>query len=387
MTTNTTFWNLITNYKISIPLIQRDYAYGRVHVEEKRDKFLNIIHEHLTNNKNLHLDFVYGQVDGDTFCPIVGQQRLTTLFLIHWYFSLKENIEIENRKILDRFVYETRISCREFCHDIVHKEIEIPPHTLKRRLSDTIKNKFWYRNTWDNDPTIQSMLVMIDSIHQKFKNSEGRSIWDCLTEGNIISFELLDMGNKGYNLTDQLYIKLNARGKQLTHFENFKSKFIQFAEKHYKGKNILHPVKGEVSYASYFAHKIEKEWTNLFWAFREDNITIDDVFSNYLEFITQLLYFKINKEAKAEDFTNSFSQYVQIYSDEEYLLFLFNSLDKLHELSLNSEGKVDKEILNQFYTSITNKKTPFWNTQLDIPTKVRLFENLSNTVRKELECF
>ena len=329
MTTNTTFWNLITNYKISIPLIQRDYAYGRVHVEEKRDKFLNIIHEHLTNNKNLHLDFVYGQVDGDTFCPIVGQQRLTTLFLIHWYFSLKENIEIENRKILDRFVYETRISCREFCHDI----------------------------------------------------------WDCLTEGNIISFELLDMGNKGYNLTDQLYIKLNARGKQLTHFENFKSKFIQFAEKHYKGKNILHPVKGEVSYASYFAHKIEKEWTNLFWAFREDNITIDDVFSNYLEFITQLLYFKINKEAKAEDFTNSFSQYVQIYSDEEYLLFLFNSLDKLHELSLNSEGKVDKEILNQFYTSITNKKTPFWNTQLDIPTKERLFENLSNTVRKELECF
>lgn len=69
---NTTFWNLINSYKISIPIIQRDYAQGREEEFEKREKFLNAIFKHLNNKEKLHLDFVYGRVKDNTFTPLTG---------------------------------------------------------------------------------------------------------------------------------------------------------------------------------------------------------------------------------------------------------------------------------------------------------------------------
>lgn len=354
MITKTTFWNLITNYKISIPLVQRDYAFGRVHEAGKRDKLLNSIHKHLGSNKSLHLDFVYGRIEGDTFFPIDGQQKLTTLFLLHWYSSLKEDIHIDDRMILDRFVYDLRISSRDFCHALVHEGLEIPTGTHSDGLAHAIRNKYWYRNFWDNDSTIQAMLVMIDAIHQKFNNIKSRSLWDYLTQDDLISFDLLDLGEKGYVLTDHLYIKMNSRGKQLTPFEIFKANFILLLERQYKGKRELSSFKGEVSYSDYFSYKIEKEWTDLFWAFQDDNKNIDDHFSNYFKFITQLLYSKKNKDANANDFTNSFAQYIQVYSYEENLLFLFDSLNELHKLVIQ-QGLVDKDSIDNFINSIKNK--------------------------------
>ena len=77
--------------KISIPIIQRDYAQGRKDAATIRDKFLHEIFNRLDNDENLFLDFVYGNIEGDKFIPIDGQQRLTTLFLLHLYFVKKED--------------------------------------------------------------------------------------------------------------------------------------------------------------------------------------------------------------------------------------------------------------------------------------------------------
>lgn len=354
MKSKTTFWELITKYKISIPIIQRDYVYGREHEAEKRNKFVNKIHEHITNNKSLHLDFIFGQVEFDTFSPIDGQEKLTTLFLLHWYFSLKKDIPIDERKVLDKFVYDTRISSRKFCYALIHEEVEMPSHQNKDALADAIRNRFWYKRAWDNDPTIQSMLVMIDTIHQKFNDIKEVSLWDYLTEESIISFDLLNLSKKGYKLTDELYIKMNARGKQLTSFENFKANFIQFLGNQYKGQKRLHPIMGEVSYVDYFSYKIEKEWTDLFWAFREGKHTIDDNFSAYLQFITQLLYVKEDKKSKTKNFTNNLAQYIEVYSNEENLMFLFDSLNSLFELVIYQQ-KMDKESIDNFIDSITEE--------------------------------
>lgn len=376
-TNNTTFWDLLESKKISIPIIQRDYAQGRIEEIEKREKFLNTIFNHLNNEEQLHLDFVYGRAKENTFYPIDGQQRLTTLFLLHWYFALRENVDAEKKVRLSKFVYDTRISSREFCKSLISEKIEIPVSTDDDCFIIYIKNKNWFRNVWNNDPTIKAMLVMIQAIHIKFHSFKSKNVFERLTKDKSISFELLDLGKKGFELTDELYIKMNARGKQLTPFENFKANFIQFIENKFKGKNLKHPIKGEISYSGYFSYKIEKEWTDLFWTFRGDKKTIDDVFSNYFEFITQMFYFIKYKNAKAEEFKNSFAQYEDVFSEEKNLLFLFDSLDKLYEI-LNSSGNIIHQNVNDLFNTITNSCCFFWNSNNEYSLFEKIILNSKN---------
>ena len=81
--------------QVRIPIIQRDYAQGRPAAEEVREEFLGALEEALRKPADdptlpLNLDFVYGSVEGVSetrFLPLDGQQRLTTLFLLHWYLA------------------------------------------------------------------------------------------------------------------------------------------------------------------------------------------------------------------------------------------------------------------------------------------------------------
>ena len=80
--------------KIAIPIIQRDYAQGRIDpdVNRVRSRFLYSLYNAITGDP-VTLDFVYGDIDEKgTMTPLDGQQRLTTLFLLHWYAAKKENI-------------------------------------------------------------------------------------------------------------------------------------------------------------------------------------------------------------------------------------------------------------------------------------------------------
>ena len=87
-----TFWSFIQKNKIEIPIIQRDYAQGRLGKEYLRQGFLTNLKEALDeedDEKELKLDFVYGSVENGKLQPLDGQQRLTTLWLLHWYIALR----------------------------------------------------------------------------------------------------------------------------------------------------------------------------------------------------------------------------------------------------------------------------------------------------------
>jgi hypothetical protein len=83
---------------VEIPIIQRDYVQGRESESEIRTEFLKALYSALSKPKGdlslpLDLDFVYGSVEGtekQVFGPLDGQQRLTTLFLLHWYLAWKD---------------------------------------------------------------------------------------------------------------------------------------------------------------------------------------------------------------------------------------------------------------------------------------------------------
>ena len=84
---------------IEIPIIQRDYAQGRLSkdVSRIRKQFINSLYNAITGKSEpIKLDFVYGNVTNSILIPLDGQQRLTTLFLLHWYIAKHEKIhEVE----------------------------------------------------------------------------------------------------------------------------------------------------------------------------------------------------------------------------------------------------------------------------------------------------
>lgn len=303
-----TFFQLIQEYHIQIPIIQRDYAQGRVNAHEIRESFLDALLTYLEENKkHRDLDFVYGNQaaevvdDEKKFIPLDGQQRLTTLFLLHWYLAIKDGEIDELRKHLvfnkqgenpkSKFSYETRTSSKEFCDSLLLADVDLekllkPDEGKNNSLSKTIKDSSWYFLLWETDPTIQSMLIMLDDIHSKFKNT-SRFFQRLISIDNpVITFQFLDL--KEFNLTDDLYIKMNARGIPLSPYENFKAKFEQhlkksdFNAKHsytltFDGKH------NQVDVKKYFSHKIDTDWANLFWNHTfEDKKKFDKLIMNFI---------------------------------------------------------------------------------------------------------
>lgn len=267
--------------KIIIPIIQRDYAQGRkgVEITRIRNRFLEALYRAVIE-KPITLDFVYGDIDNEgNMTPLDGQQRLTTLFLLHWYAAKKQGIPEEEYSFLKRFSYETRYSARYFCTDLV----KYTP-AFKTTISKEIINQAWFPLDWENDPTISSMLIMLDAIDNKFKSVAD--LWDRLKEKSITFYfrPIKDMGQ-----TDDLYIKMNSRGKPLTLFEHFKAELER--ELRCMDEELANRIIG----------KIDRNWTDLLWEYRnggsgssEDNI-IDDEFLRYFKFICDVICYHQNE--------------------------------------------------------------------------------------------
>ncbi|MDV3585111.1 hypothetical protein CMU68_07870 [Elizabethkingia anophelis] len=352
-----TFRELISMHKIEIPIIQRDYAQGREGKADIRTNFLNALLE-VVDGKKLELDFVYGSVKKDkegntTLQPLDGQQRLTTLFLLHWFVATKENkLDDELKKLLTKFTYETRTSSREFCNDLINKGIdfdnllETDYHDKEKikpknnELSKTIIDSSWFFLSWKRDPTIKSMLRMLDAIQQTFQDKT--EVWDKL---NNISFHYIELQNFG--LSDDLYIKMNARGKPLTDFENFKAKFEQYIKQN-DWENYVEPTET-------FSHQIDTLWTDLFWNYRDKTENIfDEQLLNFFR-TKAVINYTLKADIKSNNFranvdllrgsdTISFNQYLELGCfDEEYFTTLKATLNKLS----------DKDGLNTFISETT----------------------------------
>lgn len=269
--------------RVEIPLMQRDYAQGRANENEVRRIFLQALYRYLEEEKPFRdLDFIYGRVvnngaDRASFIPLDGQQRLTTLFLLHWYLAQLDG-EVESFQTVLRgvggsyFTYETRSSSREFCHALVGYSLDFDAFKVESEvplLSDLIKDQSWFYLSWQHDPTIQSMLIMLDAIHDQFKGSQG--YFSRLTDPNnpVVTFLFLNL--EEFKLTDDLYIKMNSRGKPLTVFENFKAQLekkikIYTWQDDYYLEAFPQPVSGE----TYFAYRMDTDWVNVFWSCRSE---------------------------------------------------------------------------------------------------------------------
>jgi hypothetical protein len=357
----TTLWDIlnnnIENYNISlgieIPKIQRDYAQGRINekANEVREIFLNELYKAFEKSselehRSLDLDFVYGINENNKFIPLDGQQRITTLYLIFWYLAFRDQKLVEHAIPFSKFNYETRPSSGYFLKKI-NSELDQRDYreifTLGKKFSDTIKNKNWYFINWNYDLTIQSMIVMLDAIHEKFNKLNIRFSDILHLQTPPVTFNFLQI--KDFGLTDNLYIKMNSRGKPLTSFENLKAEFGQFIKD--SDFNTLYNFylesKGErtkVTVEDYFLTKIDNQWSDYFWNLKNNQNIFDDKLLNLLSFIgfnelikTDRESFEVNiEEFNKEDFLITYYSLTKLgLINEETIITYMNVLDKLSE--------------------------------------------------------
>ena len=349
MKTVYTFKELLTEYMVEIPIIQRDYAQGRTSENETsiRNELLNSIYFALTNKKHLDFDFVYGSVNDKKFLPLDGQQRLTTFFLLHWYLAQKEGVIAQARAYLCKFSYTTRISSRDFCNMLVQLDFN-PQKDIP--VSEFLKDANGYYMSWDNDPTIGSMLVMLDAIHELFFECEP--LYNDLP---LLTFNLFRMEN--FSLTDDLYIKMNARGKALSVFENFKAKFIQ----HLRETNLPF---------EQFEKNIDGKWLDLLWDYRSDDNTIDAQFMNLFRFFSDMIFLLSEQQHDCESpfRKNDIRTLVDFYNSVEKTELLYQLLDLW-----SGKAEIDK-IQNELF-SVDREAT-----------KVRLFDRTNTDLFGSIIC-
>lgn len=311
------FWKLLNDKKIVIPIIQRDYAQGREGREFLRERFLGQLFDALKGTKPLVLDFVYGSAEGDTFYPLDGQQRLTTLWLLHWYLALRAGTLSEDKKVLEKFSYETRISSRTFCQKLCGITQSDQPQ--QHGIAAFVRNQTWFYSAYEQDPTVQSMLRMLNGTD--ISDSNKMDITDGIEEYCIktgltkekakellkrlkgedapISFYLLSMEDKNMPLTDDLYIKMNARGKVLTDFENFKVDLLKY--KLSSGKCLI--PENDMSNES-FSLLLDTRWTDLFWLYHSTDCHIDEIYMSFLNRFF-LNWYIANKDESADKVISS----------------------------------------------------------------------------------
>ncbi len=304
----------VRDISVRIPKIQRDYAEGRdtETIERKRYNLLNdMIDVVYSIRKELSFDFVYGYMmnDGENvfegwedvkkypniaFEPLDGQQRLTTLFLLYWLFG--RNLDLcakdTNHSL---FIYETRDTSEEFCHWLVKQKADgiikgwqdevskaktqnkineskwkteknssgiVDPISNRLRfplfpvpsLFDYMQSDESFKWDWHDDPNIHSMIKVLEST-VKYLQERGLNYQDGIKlNANLdnISFMLLD---KLVCDGDQLFEKMNARGKALTSFEILKSALEEEMERQGLPANL----------ANSWREAIDGNWIDYCW--------------------------------------------------------------------------------------------------------------------------
>ena len=315
--------------KIEIPIIQRNYVQGND--KTIRCHFVDYLVKALTQQSPVELDFVYGAERQDTrltdncapqvgrvLIPLDGQQRLTTLWLLHGYLlaleqvnNNPEQLSPEEREaqcqLLSRFVYETRQSAKDFCGYWLQEVTQRACPELVDKPSKYLRNCAWFDPEWEKEGTVTAMLGMLDEMATK--RAELQAVpYGRLSE--CIRFYYLPI--EKFGLSNELYIRMNARGEQLTSFEHFKSSFYKVIQDH----QSLSAIK----------EKMEYDWVDALWQYRpKDTHITDHPFMKCLSFVTEVLHIK-GYDKGTEDNIES------VYKAQNAVTYLEQTLDCVENL-------------------------------------------------------
>lgn len=369
--------------EIVIPKIQRPYAQGRTDAVSTyvRNTLLDELFENFKTDEVFDFNFIYGIIrpsnDDYVMELLDGQQRMTTLFLLYWYIANKELTEDNEedkiiREALNRFVYETRSTATVFCHKLSSYRIDFGD----KKPSELIRNAKWFFKSFERDSTISAMLIMLDAIHERYEKQESRNL--CPKLANI-QFYVKSLGF--FNLSEELYIKMNARGLQLSAFENFKADLTNYISGlDYAPFKRLEPLYRKdsdemVEFHFNFSVKLDAKWIDLFWRQGTENFD-----ASYMSFFTRYFACKYIVATKDEVTDRDMRQdpiIRKLYTEaenrtdtNEYLGFTFFdevlknhpeyilTLDRVFDVFYDNDYEGDSRIIQKLMIPQWDKKTP-----------------------------
>lgn len=242
------FIQSFNNKTILIPLLQRDYVQGGQ--EDIIGPFIDSLLE-----KEVDLNYIYGYEEDGCFVPVDGQQRLTTPWLLYLYLFARKQQKKD-------FNVSMKFTAREYAEDFCDRLSENLECLLcklsdKESLDEAIINQNWLIRSWLSNVSVKNMLSTLRIIHRKINQANFLSIWNRLVESSVpsISFSFLQMGKEN-GLDDDIYIKMNGRGRKLSAFENIKS----YMDEHISG----------LTFADKWKSKMDNAWTDMFWTNRNE---------------------------------------------------------------------------------------------------------------------
>lgn len=408
MNAQLSFLKLIEKFKVQIPILQRDYVQGRSTptVEDIRSNFVNDLVEHIVipTEKTLPLDFIYGYAEEeqgkydrevtknnienilktiqdfsssnsfnvdfaiqdkksiakDLFIPLDGQQRLTTLFLLHFYVALKAAPE-KLVLLKGKLTYKTRKSSQDFCEQLLDNVQQLD---LKVEINEAIKDAKWFLVDWKKDPTVDGMLTMLQAIENKFNSLSDlaeklKTAVSQLFIAPKIVFDFLDMNEQ--SISNEIYLKMNSTGKALSDYDNFKAWFVPKVAELINNNPSL-------KYFQCFEdwqNKLDQDWYNIFWS-ADPKAADERMFSfikwilSFSEIIDETYDSKDNKIKENVEHSRS-NKYTPLRSFEKLIIsrnihLLFHTLDCIAENKNSLLELIDSVWMETFSTGNNFKK-------------------------------
>ena len=249
------FIKAFENKIILIPLLQRDYVQGNV-----ESVITPFIEQLVDKDRHSDLNYIYGYNEDGKFVPIDGQQRLITLWLLHLYCAAKSHNAL-NIKLQ----FMSREFANDFCEHL-DSNLSILLGKLKEQdeedLGHAIINESWFISSWKYNETVRGMLNALKHIHRECKRKDVSELWKQLNSDNChIAFSFLDMGGE-QGLDDDIYIKMNGRGRPLSVFENLKS---WMDEQVSTSKQSTSNMEEEEEWRNLWPTYMDNKWTDFFW--------------------------------------------------------------------------------------------------------------------------
>lgn len=277
---------------ILVPQLQRDYVQGA-----HQDKIIPFIAELLDVSCSVDLNYIYGTMaDENTFQPIDGQQRLTTIWLIMLCLHKALNIT---------FPGHLNYSAREYANDFSEKLLTASVEDLKNPRQAT-----WYIRAWDNDPSIRAMCSTLEIIWRFLPTDKIQvtNIYDSFKQR--MKYCYLPLGE---DINEDIYIKMNRRGVQLTAFENLKAWLDKKVE--------------QTSLCLEWKQNMDGKWAKMMWDILDKSnvnidLSIDDLMLNCLYSFAHI-YLSKNKKQFNEYFEDEIND--EIAKDVRFILGLETS--------------------------------------------------------------
>ena len=333
---------LIENYNLIVPEIQREYVWGlnfqnildtffidikegynKNHEISKQSKTkLDLLNELLNQADSTAKDtiksmmlnlgissnainigflysyrpdyYVYNDINKDVYL-IDGQQRFTTLFLLLFYLSIKENRKAEFEELFRynknlehiAFDYRVRTLTHNFFIDLISNV-----NTISDLVNISSKN--WFLSNYKNDVTIKSIVGSDEfgeettgtfkKIDEYFKD-ETDDYFDYIQ--NHIKF--WHFKTEETSQGEELYITMNSRGQQLADNENIRAKL--FESNHVKVNQLVWSKKWE-------------EWQDFFWKKRNKKFNKNSADKGFNEFLRWVVIVEMIKDGKNLDSIN-----------------------------------------------------------------------------------